>query len=53
MEITVALPFLQMSTSHGVGNYFLFMAFGLFWIVAAFAYTGLTGFLSKFFMVAS
>ena len=53
MEITVALPFLNMSTSHGVGNYFLFMAFALSWIVIAFLFQGIGGLIGKFFTVFS
>jgi len=53
MEINVALPFLNLSTSHGAGNYFLFLAFALVWIVGTFAYAGITGLLSKVFFVAS
>lgn len=53
MEITLALPFINMTTSHGAGNYFLFMAFALSWIVIAFAFQGIGGLLSKIFFVFS
>lgn len=48
MEITLALPFINMSTSHGVGNYFLFMAFALSWIIIAFVFQGIGGLIGKF-----
>ncbi|MFB6241317.1 MAG: hypothetical protein ABEJ36_00760 [Candidatus Nanosalina sp.] len=53
MEITLALPFINFSASHGVGNYFLFMSFALTWIVIAFAFQGIGGLLSKIFFVFS
>lgn len=51
MDITVSLPFLQFSASSGAGNYFVFMAFALTWIVGIFAYAGLTSTLGKIFSV--
>lgn len=53
MEITLALPFLNFSASHGVGNYFLFMGFALAWILIAFAFQGIGGLISKIFFVFS
>ena len=47
MEISIITSSLNMSSTGAGGNYVLFMSFVIVWILAAYAFSGLSSFLSS------
>ena len=47
MEVSIASSFLTLTTSGAGGNYIAFMGFVLAWIVAIYAFSGLSSVLSS------